>query len=172
MRKIQSHQPVMWSHQRLVDLQMCGAAAQGLHIYARLLRIQAECRECAGLTGKLDGINVLVASVVASARIAFGIFVGHGRAQGVENGARCEILRGNEDDRFPLALYFLFLVAVISVITILYQMPRCSYHDFCDFRVRLNQGLLHDLLVGQYCQTTNLSNGVHVRPGETWEEHR
>ncbi len=103
VRKIQAHQSLMWSHQCLVDLQIGRAATQALHIDTPLFGIQAECLERASLAGQFDGVNVLVASIVSSTRVALGVLVGHGRAQGIENGARCEVLRGNEDDGLALA---------------------------------------------------------------------
>jgi hypothetical protein len=174
VREIQSHQSVMWSHQCLVDLQIGRAAAQALHVDPPPLRIQAERFECTGLTGQLDGIDVLIPSIVSSARIAFGVFIGHGRAQRIENGARGEILRGDQDDGFPLALDFLFLLDVISLISMVYHIDRCSsYHDLRNFRVCFHQGLLHDLHhLSVRAQTTDLFNCFDIRPGETWEERR
>jgi UDP-N-acetylglucosamine:LPS N-acetylglucosamine transferase len=114
MRKIQAHQPLVWPHQSLVDLQVGGTAAQALHIDTPFLGIQAECLEGTSLAGQLNGVNVLVASVVSSSWITLGVFVGHGRAKGIENGPRGEVLRGDEDDGFTLALDFPFLFKSVS----------------------------------------------------------
>lgn len=67
-------------------------------------RIEVEGLECTLLAEQLDLVNVLVTTVVTSARQAFGVFVGHGRAKGVEDGAGGNILRGDEDDGLSLAL--------------------------------------------------------------------
>lgn len=99
----------MWPHQRLIHLQIRRAPTQTLHVDAPFLRIQAKRVESAGLTGQLYSIDVLIAAVVARARVAFGVFVRHGGTQGVEDGAGGEVFRGDKDNGFALALDFLFL---------------------------------------------------------------
>jgi hypothetical protein len=119
VRQIQAHQPFMWPHQSLVDLQIGGAAAQALHIDTPLLGIQAERRKRTSLAGQLDGVNVLVAAVVSSPGITLGVFVGHRRAEGIENGAGGEVLRGDQDDGLSLALDLPFLFRLISTVLVL-----------------------------------------------------
>lgn len=150
VRKIQAHQSLMWSHQCLVDLQIGRAATQALHIDPPLLRIQAECLERASLAGQLNGVDMLVATIVSSTRVAFGVFVGHGRAKGIENGTGCKVLGGNEDDGFTLALDFLFLNQVGQSSTLDNSSGKNQqgvYHNLCNFGVCFDQGLLHDLHV-------------------------
>ena len=60
------------------------------------------------LLGALDGqlfgdIDELAAAIVALARIALGIFVGHDRALRLEHGARDDVLRGDQLDLMALA---------------------------------------------------------------------
>ena len=98
MREIQAHESVMRFHQSLVDLKIGRAATQALDIDTPLLRIQVEGFQCSLLASKLNGVNVLVTAVVAGAGVSFGIFVAHGRPQGIEDSARSDILRGNEQD--------------------------------------------------------------------------
>ena len=102
----------MWSHYGLIHLQVCGSAAQALNVDAPLLRIETEHFESTSLAREFDGVNVLISSVVSSARVAFGIFIRHGRAEGVEDSARGEIFGGDEDNRFALALNFEFLASI------------------------------------------------------------
>ena len=52
---------------------------------------------------------MLVAAVVAGAWVSFGVFVRHGGAEGIEDGSRGEVLGGDKDDGFALALDFMFL---------------------------------------------------------------
>lgn len=76
--QIKTHQPFMWPHDGLVDLQVRRAAAQALDINAPLLSIQAERLEGALLAEQLDGIDVLVATVVSSTWVALRVLVRHG----------------------------------------------------------------------------------------------
>ena len=76
--QIQPHQAVMGAHQSLVDLQVGRATAQTLEVDYPLLRVQVEGLKGAGLAGELNGVDVLVASVVAGAGVALGVLVGHG----------------------------------------------------------------------------------------------
>jgi hypothetical protein len=112
VRKIQAHQPLMWSHQSLIDLQVGRTTTQALHIDPPLLCVEAERLQCASLTSQLNGVDVLVAAVVSGTRVAFRVLIGHGRAKGIENSTGCEVLRGDEHDGFPLPLNFLFLSQV------------------------------------------------------------
>ena len=96
-------------HEGLVDLQICRAAAQALHIDPPLLWVEVEGLQRSGLAGKFDRVNVLVTTIVPRARVAFRVFVGHWRAQGVEDSAGGDIFGGNEDDGLALTLDFIFL---------------------------------------------------------------
>jgi hypothetical protein len=112
--QIKTHQPIVGPHDGLVDLQVRRAAAQALHVDAPLFRIQAERLERALLAQKLDGVNVLVAAVVAGAGVALRVLVGHGRAERIEDGAGRDILRRDEQDRLALALDLPLLVRLLG----------------------------------------------------------
>lgn len=109
VRKIQAHESPMRGHQGLVDLQIGRAAAKALHVDSPLIGIQAESLQGSLLTGNLNGIDVLVAAIVPGTGITLRVLVAHGRTQGIEHGTRSNILRGNQEDRFALALDFFFL---------------------------------------------------------------
>lgn len=99
----------MWPHDGLVHLQVRWATAQTLNIDTPPVRLQAESLEGTLLAEKLDGVDVLVATVVAGTGVALGVLVGHGRAERIEDGAGCDILRGDEKDGLALPLDFLLL---------------------------------------------------------------
>lgn len=109
MRQIQAHQSVVRTHQGLVDLQVGRRARQTLNIDTPLLGVEAVGLESAALASELNGINVLVATVVASTRVALRVLVGHGRSESIEDGARGNIFGGNQDDGLALALDLFFL---------------------------------------------------------------
>ena len=52
---------------------------------------------------RFGDVDILTAAIVAPARIALGIFVGQHRALGLENGARHDVLRGDQLDLMLLA---------------------------------------------------------------------
>jgi hypothetical protein len=109
MGQIKTHEPLVWPHDGLIDLQIRRAAAQALHVDTPFLRVQSKRLECALLAEELDGVNVLVTAVVAGAGVALGVLVGHGRTKRVEDGTGGDILGGDEEDRLALALDFLLL---------------------------------------------------------------
>lgn len=109
VREIETHQTSVRRHEGLVDLQVGRASTQGLDVDTPLGGVEAEGLKGALLAEELDPVNVLVAAVVAGAGLALGVLVGHGRAEGVEDGAGRDILRGDEDDGLPLALDLLGL---------------------------------------------------------------
>jgi hypothetical protein len=88
----------MWRHDSLVDLEIGRATAQALDVDTPLCRVKVESLEGALLAKKLDLVDVLVSAIVPSAWISLGVFIGHGRTQGVEHGPRSDILRGNENN--------------------------------------------------------------------------
>lgn len=102
----------MRRHDSLVDLEIGRATAQALDVDTPLGGVEVESLEGTLLAEELDLVDVLITSVVPSTRIALRVLVGHGRAQGIEDGARGNILRGNEDDGFALTLNLLFLQAI------------------------------------------------------------
>lgn len=96
--QIQAHQPVVRPHDGLVGLQVGRATAQALYVDSPLLRVQTEGLEGTLLAKKLDGVNVLVSTIVPGTWVTFGVLVGHGRTESIEDGAGCDVLGGNEED--------------------------------------------------------------------------
>ena len=97
--EIQAHEHVAGLHQRQKHALIGLRAGIGLHV-----------REPAGEqpAGAIDrqflrDIDELTAAVIAAARIAFGIFVGQHRALRLQNGARDDVLRGDQLDFIALA---------------------------------------------------------------------
>src|SRR5687768_16761507 len=113
--EVETHKSLVWPHDGLVDLQVCRATAQALYIDTPLLGVQTESLESALLAQQLNGVNVLVAAVVAGTGVSLRVLVGHGRTEGIENGARCDVFRGNEKDGLALALNLLLLVWVLDM---------------------------------------------------------
>jgi hypothetical protein len=95
VRKIQPHQAVMGPHEGLVDLQIGGTARERLHIDSPLLRVQVEGFQSTSLASQLNGVNVLVASIVTGARVTLRVLVGHGSAQGIVDSTRGDVLGRN-----------------------------------------------------------------------------
>lgn len=87
VRKIKTHQTLMRLHESLVDLQIGRAARETLHIDPPFIGIEIESFEGTSLAGQFHGVNVLVATVVTSARVTLGILVGHGRTERIVDGA-------------------------------------------------------------------------------------
>lgn len=109
VRQIQTHQPFVRPHQGLVDLQVRRGTAQALDVDTPLLGVKVEGLESTPLACQLDGINVLVATVVSGTRVALGVLVGHGGPECVEDGPGSDIFRGDEDNGLALTLDLLFL---------------------------------------------------------------
>jgi hypothetical protein len=104
MRQIQPHEAFMGTHEGLVDLQIGGTARKRLHIDSPFLRVEVEGLQSTSLASQLNGVNVLVASVVAGTGITLGVLVGHWGAESIVDSARGHILRGNQKDRLLLTL--------------------------------------------------------------------
>ena len=117
VRKVKTHQTVVRAHESLVDLQVGRATTQALNVNTPLLRIEAESLESTSLAGKLNGINVLITTIVTSSRITLRVLVGHGRAKCIENSTRGEVLGGNQDNGYTLALDFFFLERLSEIET-------------------------------------------------------
>ena len=69
---------------------------------------------------------MFVTAVVAGTGVTLRVFVGHGRAERIKDGAGGDVLRGNEDDRLALPL---------NLIT----------HDGCHLGIRVDQRFLEHL---------------------------
>lgn len=110
VRQIQAHQTSTRSHNSLVDLQVGRAATETLDVHAPLGWVDVEGLESTLLAKQLDLVNVLVSTVVPGTGKTLGVLVGHWRAEGIEDGAGGNILRGNEDNGLSLTLDLLGLV--------------------------------------------------------------
>lgn len=126
--KVKTHQAVVRTHDGLVDLKVGRRAGQALNVDTPLLRVEAEGLKSTSLASKLNGVDVLVTTVVTGAGITLGVLVAHGRTQSIEDSARGDILRGNQEDGLALALNLLL-------------------HDLGDLRVSLDERLLHELYI-------------------------
>ena len=122
VRQIQTHESVMRPHDGLVRLQVCRAAAQALNVDTPLLRVETESLQSTLLAEQLDLVDVLVTTVVAGTRVSLRVLVGHGRAEGVEDGPGGYILGGNEEDGLALTLELFFLVSIRAA---LFQVGTC-----------------------------------------------
>lgn len=80
VREVQAHESAARSHDGLVNLQVGRATAQALDVDAPACRVEVEGLESALLAEQLDGVDVLVATVVTRTRLALGVLVGHGRS--------------------------------------------------------------------------------------------
>lgn len=107
--EIKTHETVMRAHESLVDLQVGRATTEALNVDAPLGGVEVESLEGTSLAGKLDSIDVLVATVVASTGVTLGVLVAHGGTQSIEDSVGGEVLRGDQDDGFALTLDFLLL---------------------------------------------------------------
>ncbi len=107
--EVKTHQAVMGAHEGLVDLQVGRAATEALDVDTPLGRVQVEGLESTLLAGDLNGINVLVATVVTGTGVALGILVAHGRAQSIEDSTGGEVLRSDQDNGLTLTLNLLLL---------------------------------------------------------------
>jgi hypothetical protein len=107
--EIQAHKSAVGGHDSLVDLKVGRAAAQALNVDTPLGRVDVERLKAAVLAQGLDLVDVLVAAIVAGTGVALGVLVGHGGAEGIEDGTGRDILRGDEDDGLALALDLLLL---------------------------------------------------------------
>jgi hypothetical protein len=65
----------MRSHDSLVNLQIGRAATQALNIDAPFLRVEVKGLQSTSLAGQLDGVDVLVSTIVSGTWIALGVFV-------------------------------------------------------------------------------------------------
>jgi hypothetical protein len=140
--QVQAHKSIVRLHQRLVDLQIGGAATQALHIDAPLLLIQTKDLQCPLLALNFDLIDELITAIVTRTRITFGVLIAHGGPQRIVDGAGSDIFGGDEQDGLALPLDFLFLRAVsMSMVT----MVTGTHHDLIDLRIKVHERLLQHL---------------------------
>lgn len=107
--KVKTHQTVVGAHESLVDLQVGRATTQALDVNTPLRRVQVEGRESTRLAGKLNGVDVLVTTIVTSSRVSLRVLVRHGRAKSIEDSTRSEVLGRDQDNGFTLTLNFFLL---------------------------------------------------------------
>jgi hypothetical protein len=113
--EVQAHEAAVRRHDGLVDLKVGRAATEALDIDTPFLRVNVEGLEGTALAQQLDLVNVLVTAIVAGAGVALRVLVRHGRAEGIEDGARGDVFGGDEDDGLALALNLCFLSRMRSV---------------------------------------------------------
>jgi hypothetical protein len=69
MGQVQAHESFMWPHQSLVHLQVGRASAQALNVDTPLFWTNVESLQCSLLACELDGIDVLVSTIVSGSRV-------------------------------------------------------------------------------------------------------
>ena len=103
-REVEAHEGVARLHQGEEHALIRLAAGIGLDVG------EAAVEQLAGALDRerLGDVDELAAAVIAPARIAFGVFVGHDRALRLEHGAGDDVFRGDELDLVALAAEFEF----------------------------------------------------------------
>ena len=101
-RQIKAHEDVAGLEAGEEDRLIRLAAGIGLHIG------EFAAEEFGGAIDRqlLGDVDELAAAIIAAARIALRIFVGHHRALRFEHGARDDVFRGDQLDLVPLATQF------------------------------------------------------------------
>ena len=84
--KVKTHESFMWSHDGLVDLEVGWGSGQGLDVDTPLGWVKVECLQGTSLAGQLNGVDVLVATIVSSTWVTLRVLVGHWGTQCIENG--------------------------------------------------------------------------------------
>ena len=107
--EVKTHETSVRRHDGLVNLQVGRATGQALDVDTPLLGVNVEGVQSTSLAEQLNLVDVLVATVVASAGVTLGVLVGHGGAEGIEDGTGSDVLGSNEDDGLALALDLGFL---------------------------------------------------------------
>ena len=114
MGKIETHETAVDRHDGLVDLEVGRAAGQALNVDTPLLGVEVEGLKGTVLAENLNLVDVLVATIVAGAGKTLRVLVGHGGAEGIEDGTRGDVLGGDEDDGLALALDLCFLRGMLE----------------------------------------------------------
>lgn len=107
--EVKTHQAVVRAHESLVDLEVGRATGKALNVDTPLGVLKVEGLESTLLAGDLNGVDVLVATVVTSTGVTLGVLVTHGGTKSIEDSTGSEVLGGDQDDRLTLALDFLLL---------------------------------------------------------------
>jgi hypothetical protein len=129
-------------HESLVNLQVGRTSGESLDIDTPLVGLKTKNLQGTGLAGQFDGVNVLVATVVASTGISLGVFVGHWCAEGIVDGARGDVLRGDEKDGLALTLDFFFLENISRHPM---RANDSTYDDLSNLRIKVRKVDFHQL---------------------------
>lgn len=174
VRQVQAHQSVVGAHDGLVDLQVCRATTERLHVDPPFLWVEVEGLQGSRLACEFHRVNVLVSSVVSCPGISFGVLVRHGRAEGIEDGAGGDVLGRNEDNGLSLTFDFFFLqfrerASVSAMLHDACMHTACvcvhlllgrTYHYLGDLGIRLDQGLLEHLRISSIVSRLHGHGGV------------
>lgn len=114
--QVKTHETLTRAHQSLVDLQVGRRTTQTLNVDTPLSLVQTESGEGAVLASDLNGIDVLVATVVTGTWVTLGVLVGHGSTKSLENGTGGEVLGGDQDNGLALALDLTLLCIIESAV--------------------------------------------------------
>ena len=161
--EIEPHEGVAGLHQSKKNLRVSRSPRMRLYI-----RKFAAEQLCYPLNGQLLGhVDELAAAVVALARQAFGVFVGENRALRFQNGARNDVLRGDQLDLVALAAEFLPNNLGDLRIDLCQRRREQGFHVACRFRTRRRRH--HDLLApgragAELRATSGISLEIAYRP--------
>jgi len=73
--QVKTHEAVVRAHEGLVDLEVGRATRETLDVDTPLLRVEVESLESTSLAGKLNGIDVLVTTIVTSSGVTLRVLV-------------------------------------------------------------------------------------------------
>lgn len=107
--KVKTHETAVRRHNSLVNLEVGGGSRKALDVNTPLLGVEVEGLKGTALAEKLDLVDVLVSTVVTSTGVTLGVLVGHGGTKSIEDGARGDVLGGDEDNGLALALNLILL---------------------------------------------------------------
>mmetsp|Transcript_23343 Transcript_23343/g.52648 ORF Transcript_23343/g.52648 Transcript_23343/m.52648 type:complete len:256 (-) Transcript_23343:303-1070(-) len=106
--EVEPHEAVVRLQEGRVRGEVGRRAAVRLHVHTPLRRVQPEGLEGPPLAKQLQLIHELVPAVVTGAGLALGVLVGHDGAEGLQDGARREVLRSDQLQPEPLPRRLLF----------------------------------------------------------------
>ena len=140
-RQVEPHDAVVRREQRSVDGEVGGRAGVGLHVDAPLGRIAVERGERARAAQVLHLVNDLVAAIVARARHALRVLVGHARAEALHHRLGGEVLGRDELDAMDLPLLLLEQEAVDLRVPVLQVGVSARGHGVCGRGARRVSGV-------------------------------
>ena len=106
--KVESHDSIVGTEKGRVDGEVGGRSRVWLDVDAPLFGVQSVGLEGTILAHGLDLINDLISSVVTGAGKTLRVLVRQCRSKTFHDGLGGEVLRGNQFQRTPLAILFLF----------------------------------------------------------------